>query len=143
MSTPGTLTRAWSETPKRRVQGVYKGCSPDAQGKTPCASGVRPVSTPCIQRAWRRPATRLRLKGATVEASASAFEDELMDEARRLLAKQGKWTNRRERANARRAAATTGDGDGTEEDTPPSRGRFGEAGPHARQNCTGNETRWK
>ena len=37
--------------------------------------------------AWRRTAARLRLKGATVEAYASAFEHELMDEARRLLAK--------------------------------------------------------
>ncbi len=37
--------------------------------------------------AWRRTAGRLRLKGATVEAYASAFEHELMDEARRLLAK--------------------------------------------------------
>ena len=37
--------------------------------------------------AWRRAATRLRLKGATVEAYASAFEHELMDEARSLLAK--------------------------------------------------------
>ncbi len=37
--------------------------------------------------AWRRTARRLRLKGATVEAYASAFEHELMEEARRLLAK--------------------------------------------------------
>ena len=36
---------------------------------------------------WRRTARRLRLKRATVEAYASAFEHELMDEARRLLAK--------------------------------------------------------
>ena len=34
---------------------------------------------------WRQTARRLRLKGATVEAYASAFEHELMDEARRLL----------------------------------------------------------
>jgi len=37
--------------------------------------------------AWRRTAARLRLKGATVKAYASAFEHELMDEARRLLGK--------------------------------------------------------
>ncbi len=37
--------------------------------------------------AWRRTAVRLRLKGATMEAYASAFEHQLMDEARRLLAK--------------------------------------------------------
>ena len=37
--------------------------------------------------AWRRTAVRLRLKGATVKAYASAFEHELMDEARKLLAK--------------------------------------------------------
>jgi serine/threonine-protein kinase HipA len=36
---------------------------------------------------WRRTAKRLRLKGGTIEAYASAFEHELMDEARRLLAK--------------------------------------------------------
>jgi hypothetical protein len=36
---------------------------------------------------WRRTARRLRLKRATVEAYASAFEHELMDGARRLLAK--------------------------------------------------------
>ena len=36
---------------------------------------------------WRRTARRLRLKGATVEAYAGAFEHEVMDEARRLLAK--------------------------------------------------------
>jgi serine/threonine-protein kinase HipA len=37
--------------------------------------------------AWRRTAARLRLKRATMEAYASAFEHELMDEARKLLAK--------------------------------------------------------
>jgi serine/threonine-protein kinase HipA len=36
---------------------------------------------------WRRTTRRLRLKRATAEAYASAFEHELMDEARRLLAK--------------------------------------------------------
>ena len=36
---------------------------------------------------WRRTTRRLRLKRATVETYASAFEHELMDEARRLLAK--------------------------------------------------------
>jgi len=36
--------------------------------------------------AWRRIARRLRLKGGTIDAYASAFEHELMDEARRLLA---------------------------------------------------------
>ncbi len=36
--------------------------------------------------AWRRTARRLRLKRATVGAYVSAFEHELMDEARRLLA---------------------------------------------------------
>src|SRR5207248_3642371 len=35
---------------------------------------------------WRQAARRLRLKRATVEAYASAFEHELMDEARRLVA---------------------------------------------------------
>jgi serine/threonine-protein kinase HipA len=35
---------------------------------------------------WRRTARRLRLKAASVEAYASAFEHELMDEARRLVA---------------------------------------------------------
>jgi len=35
---------------------------------------------------WRQTARRLRLKGATVEAYASAFEHELMEEARRLVA---------------------------------------------------------
>ena len=37
--------------------------------------------------AWRRTGARLRLKGATLDAYASAFEHELMDEARSLLAK--------------------------------------------------------
>jgi serine/threonine-protein kinase HipA len=36
---------------------------------------------------WRRTAKRLRLKGETIEAYASAFEHELMDEARGLLGK--------------------------------------------------------
>jgi len=34
---------------------------------------------------WRGLARRLGLKGATIEAYASAFEHGLMDEARRLL----------------------------------------------------------
>jgi hypothetical protein len=37
--------------------------------------------------AWRRTGRRLRLKGVTLDAYASAFEHELMDEARTLLAK--------------------------------------------------------
>ena len=37
--------------------------------------------------AWRRTGGRLRLKGATLDAYASAFEHELMDEARNLLGK--------------------------------------------------------
>jgi serine/threonine-protein kinase HipA len=37
--------------------------------------------------AWRRTAKSLRLKGTTVEVYASAFEHELMEEARRLLVK--------------------------------------------------------
>jgi serine/threonine-protein kinase HipA len=37
--------------------------------------------------AWRRTGARLRLKGATLDAYASAFDHELMDEARSLLAK--------------------------------------------------------
>ena len=37
--------------------------------------------------AWRRTGRRLRLKSATLDAYASAFEHELMDEARTLLAK--------------------------------------------------------
>jgi serine/threonine-protein kinase HipA len=37
--------------------------------------------------AWRRTGGRLRLKGATLDAYASAFEQELMDEARSLLGK--------------------------------------------------------
>jgi serine/threonine-protein kinase HipA len=36
--------------------------------------------------AWRRTGRRLRLKAATLDAYASAFEHELMDEARNLLA---------------------------------------------------------
>jgi len=36
---------------------------------------------------WRQTAARLRIKGAMREAYASAFEHELMDEARKLLAK--------------------------------------------------------
>jgi hypothetical protein len=36
--------------------------------------------------AWRQIARRLYLKRGTIEAYASAFEHELMDEARRLLA---------------------------------------------------------
>jgi hypothetical protein len=37
--------------------------------------------------AWRRTGGRLRLKGATLDACASAFEHELLDEARSLLGK--------------------------------------------------------
>ena len=37
--------------------------------------------------AWRRTGRRLRLKSVTLDAYASAFEHELMDEARTLLAK--------------------------------------------------------
>ena len=37
--------------------------------------------------AWRRTGRRLRLKGVTLDAYASAFEHELMEEARTLLAK--------------------------------------------------------
>jgi serine/threonine-protein kinase HipA len=37
--------------------------------------------------AWRRTGARLRLKGATLDAYASAFDHELMDEARSLLGK--------------------------------------------------------
>lgn len=37
--------------------------------------------------AWRRTGGRLRLKGATLDAYASAFEHELMEEARSVLGK--------------------------------------------------------
>jgi hypothetical protein len=37
--------------------------------------------------AWRQTGRRLRLKAATLDAYASAFEHELMEEARRLLAR--------------------------------------------------------
>ncbi len=37
--------------------------------------------------AWRRTAKSLGLKSTTMEVYASAFEHELMEEARRLLAK--------------------------------------------------------
>ena len=37
--------------------------------------------------AWRRTGARLRLEGASLDAYASAFEQELMDEARILLGK--------------------------------------------------------
>jgi hypothetical protein len=37
--------------------------------------------------AWRRTAKSLRLRGRTVEVYTSAFEHELMEEARKLLAK--------------------------------------------------------
>jgi hypothetical protein len=36
--------------------------------------------------AWRQTGARLHLKGATLDAYASAFEHDLMDEARSLLA---------------------------------------------------------
>jgi hypothetical protein len=53
--------------------------------KVPAAKSIlREVFTAVA--GWRRTARRLRLKGATMEAYASAFEHELMDEARRLLA---------------------------------------------------------
>ena len=35
--------------------------------------------------AWRKTGRKLRLKAATLDAYASAFDHELMDEARRLL----------------------------------------------------------
>jgi len=38
-----------SGTP-RRVQGVLTGCTPDAQGVFPCASGEHPLYTPCTRR---------------------------------------------------------------------------------------------
>ena len=54
--------------------------------KAPAAKGIlREVFTAVS--AWRPTGRRLRLKAATLEAYASAFEHELMDEARRLLAK--------------------------------------------------------
>jgi hypothetical protein len=46
---------------------------------------LREVSTAVA--GWRRTTRKLRLKRATLEAYASAFEHGLMDEARRLLAK--------------------------------------------------------
>ena len=54
--------------------------------KGPEAKGIlREVFTAVA--AWRRTARRLRLNRATMEAYGSAFEHELMDQARRLLAK--------------------------------------------------------
>ncbi len=41
--------RYFSGTP-RRVQGVLTGCTPDAQGVFPCASGEHPLYTPCTRR---------------------------------------------------------------------------------------------
>ncbi|GEM_PF-2963347 len=37
-------------SPRRRVQGVYTGCSPGAHGKIPCTPGEHPVYTPCTRR---------------------------------------------------------------------------------------------
>jgi serine/threonine-protein kinase HipA len=52
--------------------------------KAPAASGIlREVFTSVSL--WRRIGRRLRLKRATLDAYASAFEHELMDEARRLF----------------------------------------------------------
>ena len=54
--------------------------------KAPAAKSIlREVFTAVS--AWRRTGRRLRLKGATLDAYASAFEHELMDEARSLLGK--------------------------------------------------------
>ncbi len=39
----------FSGTP-HRVQGVLTGCTPDAQGVFPCASGEHPLYTPCTRR---------------------------------------------------------------------------------------------
>ena len=55
-------------------------------GKGPAAKSILRQVFAAVA-AWRRTAARLRLKSATMEAYASAFEHELMDEARRLLAK--------------------------------------------------------
>ncbi|MCX6904993.1 MAG: HipA domain-containing protein, partial [Verrucomicrobia bacterium] len=56
--------------------------------------GIKPPTTKTILRevftavsAWRPTGRRLHLKSATLEAYSSAFEHELMDEARGLLAK--------------------------------------------------------
>ena len=56
--------------------------------------GIKPLAAKSILRevftavsAWRRTGGRLRLRGATLDAYASAFESELMDEARSLLGK--------------------------------------------------------
>lgn len=54
--------------------------------KVPAAKSIlREIFTAAS--AWRRTGARLRLKGATLDAYASAFEHELMDEARALLGK--------------------------------------------------------
>jgi len=80
-----------SKTPisEEREEGTIAGALTVAGRfgiKGPEAKSIlREVFTPLA--AWRRTARRLRLKGATVEAYASAFEHELMHEARRLLAK--------------------------------------------------------
>ena len=56
--------------------------------------GIKPPAAKSILRevftavsAWRRTGARLRLRGATLDAYASAFEHELMDESRSLLGK--------------------------------------------------------
>ena len=56
--------------------------------------GIKPPAAKSILRevftavsAWRRTGARLRLRGATLYAYASAFEHELMDESRSLLGK--------------------------------------------------------
>jgi hypothetical protein len=54
--------------------------------KAPAAKSIlREVLTAVS--AWRRTGGRLRLKGATLDAYASAFEHELMEEARSVLGK--------------------------------------------------------
>ena len=54
--------------------------------------GLKPAAAKTILRevftavsVWRRTGRKLRLKAATLDAYASAFEHELMDEAKRLL----------------------------------------------------------
>ena len=56
--------------------------------------GLKPAAAKTILRkvfeavsTWRRVGRQLRLKAATLDAYASAFEHEWMDEARRLLGK--------------------------------------------------------
>jgi hypothetical protein len=48
--TPSATTRRASLTrSERRVQGVYQGCTRDAQGAGACASLVHPWYTPCTR----------------------------------------------------------------------------------------------